>query len=128
MKTQHFKFSGITRARYNPRQTLKPSDPEYGEIRNSIAEFGMVGGLVVNTRTNPPTLVGGHQRITILEDMGQDGADMVAVEMQSRNCLGMELSRGHPDAIVRRFAETYERVAIKRNGKKFDPASVGAEA
>lgn len=79
--TRRFKFSEITRAKYNPRVALKPSDPEYGEIRNSIAEFGMVGGLVVNTRTNPPTLVGGHQRITILEDMGQDGADMVAVDL-----------------------------------------------
>lgn len=81
MNTRHFKFSEINRAAYNPRVALKPSDKEYQDIRASIEEFGVVGGLVVNTRTTPPTVVGGHQRITILKDMGETGANFHTVDL-----------------------------------------------
>ena len=35
-------------AAYNPRKKLKPGDPEYEKIKNSIEEFGFADPLVVN--------------------------------------------------------------------------------
>lgn len=35
-------------AAYNPREELRPGDPEYENIKNSIQEFGYADAIVVN--------------------------------------------------------------------------------
>jgi DNA modification methylase/ParB-like chromosome segregation protein Spo0J len=79
MNSRHFQFDEINFAKYNPRVSLKPADKEYQDIRSSLQEFGYLGGGVVNVRTN--TLVGGHQRVTVMRDMGQTGADFATVDL-----------------------------------------------
>ncbi len=54
----------IKAAPYNPRVSLKPGDPAYEKLKQSIAAFGSVDPLVWNQRTG--NLVGGHQRLTVL--------------------------------------------------------------
>lgn len=54
-------------AEYNPRKTLKPGDPEYEKIKNSITEFGFADPLVVNSDM---TIIGGHQRLNVAIDLG----------------------------------------------------------
>jgi len=55
-------------AAYNPRRDLKPGDKDYEKLKRSIEEFGFVEPVVWNRRTG--FVVGGHQRLKVLLDMG----------------------------------------------------------
>ena len=55
-------------AAYNPRQSLRPTDPAYRKLETSLREFGLVEPLVWNERTG--RVVGGHARLRILKKMG----------------------------------------------------------
>ena len=69
MKVIKIPISKIKNAPYNPRKDLKPTDPEYVKIKQSIQEFDLVEPLVWNERSG--NLVGGHQRLKVLkEEMG----------------------------------------------------------
>lgn len=59
------KRSEIHPAEYNPR-TIDEEGKK--ALRKSIKQFGVVGGIVVNKRTGN-TIVGGHQKVAILDDM-----------------------------------------------------------
>lgn len=61
-------LAGVNRAPYNPRVALEPGMPEFDRLQKSIEEWGLVDPLVLNEATN--TLVGGHQRMTVLEHAG----------------------------------------------------------
>lgn len=54
----------ITNADYNPRVDLKPGDPEYDALVQSVGKWGMVQPLVWNKRSG--RLVAGHQRLKVL--------------------------------------------------------------
>ena len=69
MKLRTIPLSKINRAPYNPRVALKPGDHEYEHLHKSIEEFGLVDPLVWNEKSG--VLVGGHQRLTVLENLGQ---------------------------------------------------------
>ena len=57
------KRSQIHPAGYNPR---KISNEGKAALKRSIKNFGVLGGIVVNKRTNN-TIVGGHQKVYILD-------------------------------------------------------------
>lgn len=73
------KISEMNLAAYNPRVTLQPGDEEYETIKRSIEKYGLVQPIVWNRRTN--TVVGGHQRLRVLSDMGIDEADVSVVDL-----------------------------------------------
>lgn len=73
------RIADIEPAPYNPRVELTPGDPDYESLRKSITEFGLVEPLVWNTRTG--RLVGGHQRLQVLRDMGREDAPVVTVDL-----------------------------------------------
>ncbi len=66
-------------AEYNPRKALKAGDPEYEKLKRSITEFGLVEPLIWNERRS--RLVGGHQRLTVLRDMGVAEVDVSVVDL-----------------------------------------------
>ncbi len=68
-------------ADYNPRKDLKPGDPEYEKLRRSLEEFGYVEPVIWNKTTSH--VVGGHQRLKVLLDMGVTEVDCVVVEMDA---------------------------------------------
>ena len=68
-------------ADYNPRKDLKPSDPEYEKLKRSLEEFGYVEPVIWNKTTSH--VVGGHQRLKILLDMGITEVECVVVEMDA---------------------------------------------
>lgn len=72
------KLSELRRAAYNPRIELKSGDKVYEQLKKSIGEFGYVEPIVWNKATG--NIVGGHQRLTVLEDMGCEEVDVVVVE------------------------------------------------
>ena len=66
-------------AEYNPRKDLKPGDPEYEKLKRSIEEFGYVEPVIWNKTTG--RVVGGHQRLKVLIDLGITEVDCVVIEM-----------------------------------------------
>ena len=68
-------------ADYNPRKDLKPGDPEYDKLKRSIEEFGYVEPVIWNKVTG--RVVGGHQRLKVLIDMGVAEVECVVVEMDA---------------------------------------------
>ena len=66
-------------ADYNPRKDLKPGDPEYEKLKRSIEQFGYVEPVIWNATTG--CVVGGHQRLKVLQDMGMTEVDCVVVEL-----------------------------------------------
>lgn len=59
------KRSEIKPASYNPRRI---SPEGRAALKRSIKKFGVVGGIIVNSQTGY-TLVGGHQKVDILDEM-----------------------------------------------------------
>ena len=68
-------------ADYNPRKDLKPGDPEYEKLKRSIEQFGYVEPVIWNKQTG--RVVGGHQRLKVLTDMGITEVDVVVVDMDT---------------------------------------------
>jgi len=68
-------------ADYNPRKDLRPGDPEYEKLKRSLEEFGYVEPVIWNKTTSH--VVGGHQRLKVLLDMGITEVECVVVEMDA---------------------------------------------
>lgn len=66
-------------ADYNPRKDLKPGDPEYEKLKRSLDQFGYVEPVIWNKATG--CIVGGHQRVKILKDIGETEITCVVVEL-----------------------------------------------
>lgn len=66
-------------AAYNPRKKLKSGDKEYEKIKKSIQEFGYVEPIIVNFDM---TVIGGHQRLTVLKDLGYTEVQCVVVHIE----------------------------------------------
>ncbi len=79
MEIQTLKVNEINPAIYNPRKDLKPGDPEYEKLKKSILEFDMVEPLVWNKQTG--NLVGGHQRLKILKELGVENVEVSVVDL-----------------------------------------------
>ena len=79
MEIKRMKLVELNPAAYNPRIALKPGDPEFERLKNSIASFGNVEPIVWNKRTG--NVVGGHQRLLVLKDMGEIETDVSVVDL-----------------------------------------------
>lgn len=79
MRVETKKIAEINRAPYNPRIELKPGDEEYEAIKYSIETYGLVQPIVWNERTN--NVVSGHQRLTVLEDIGETEVQVIVVNL-----------------------------------------------
>lgn len=82
MNIQKIKIDKLIPATYNPRKDLKPSDAEYVKIKNSIEKFGFVSPLVIN---KDMTVIGGHQRLKVLKEMGIVEVECIIVDLDKTN-------------------------------------------
>lgn len=78
MNIQKIKITELKPAEYNPRKDLKPEDIEYQKIKRSITEFGYVAPIIIN---NDMTVISGHQRLKVLEELGYNEVECVIVEL-----------------------------------------------
>jgi site-specific DNA-methyltransferase (adenine-specific) len=78
MEFKKLKIMDLIPAEYNPRKKLKPGDKEFEKIKNSITEFGYVDPVIVNKDS---TVIGGHQRISVLKELGFDEIDCVVIDI-----------------------------------------------
>ena len=82
MQWKTLSVDALRPAAYNPRKKLKPGDKEYEKIKNSIQEFGYVEPIIVNYDM---TVIGGHQRLTVLKDLGYTEVQCVEVHIEDEN-------------------------------------------
>ena len=92
LRTEKRKLGALIAADYNPRKALTPDDAEYQKIKNSILEFGYVDPIIVN---EDGTIIGGHQRCTVLKDLGYTEVDVVVVSLdkQREKALNIALNK-----------------------------------
>ena len=92
MEFKKLKISDLKPASYNPRKALKPGDKEYEKIKNSIQEFGYVEPVIVN---DDMTIIGGHQRCTVLQDLGYTEIDciVISVDKTKEKALNIALNK-----------------------------------
>lgn len=90
LQIQEMNINDITPADYNPRVDLNENDDEYKKIKNSIQEFGYVDPIIWNKRTG--NIVGGHQRYTVLKDLGHEKVDVSVVDMSEQDEMALNIA------------------------------------
>lgn len=93
MKFIKKKIADLIPADYNPRKDLKPGDPDYEKLKRSMKEFGYVDPIIWNQQTG--RIVGGHQRLKILQDEGIEEAECVVVDLnkEKEKALNIALNK-----------------------------------
>ena len=92
MEFRKLQITDLKPADYNPRKALKPADKEYQKIKNSITEFGYVDPVIVN---DDMTVIGGHQRLTVLKDLGYREIEcvVISVDKTKEKALNIALNK-----------------------------------
>ena len=98
-------------ANYNPRVALTENDPEYQRIKSSIEQFGYVDPIIWNEQTN--NIVGGHQRYTVLTDIGVEQVAVSVVNMneEDEKVLNIALNKIEGDWDDERLKEVLETIS-----------------
>ncbi len=89
MRLETVFISELNPAEYNPRKDLKKDDPEYQAIKRSIEEFGYVDPIIINSDY---TVIGGHQRIKVLRDLGMDKIDAIIIDIDKTKEKALNLA------------------------------------
>jgi DNA modification methylase len=97
MQIEKLKTELLIPADYNPRKDLKPGDQEYEKLKRSIEQFGYVEPVIWNKTTSH--VVGGHQRLKVLLDMGITEVECVVIEMneEKEKALNIALNKINGD-------------------------------
>ncbi len=111
MTTELLKLSELHPAEYNPRKDLKPGDPEYEKIKNSIDRFGYVDPIIVNA---DGTIIGGHQRYKVMCDLGYEEAECVKVDLSKEDemALNVALNKTGGDWDNAKLKELFENLQL----------------
>jgi len=89
MEFKKLKITELVPASYNPRKKLKLGDPEFEKIKNSIIEFGYVDPVIVNRDL---TVIGGHQRLSVLKELGHEQIDCVVIDIDKTREKALNLA------------------------------------
>ena len=82
MRLEKMRLADLKPAAYNPRKALKPGDPEYEKLAASIERHGYIDPIVIN---EDGTIIGGHQRRTVMMDLGYEEAEVIIVDIPDKN-------------------------------------------
>lgn len=79
MKIKNRKICDLIRAEYNPRELTKE---QHNQLSDSLKRFGLVDPIIVNTHKDRKNiLVGGHQRMKVWEELGNETIPTVEVNL-----------------------------------------------
>ena len=93
IKIEKRKISDLIRAEYNPRKITKV---QILELKEGLDEFGLVTPIVVNElQERYNVIIGGHQRLKILEDLGYTEVDcsIVSLPLNKERKLNIKLNK-----------------------------------
>ena len=82
MNIEKRRIEELKPAEYNPRKNLQPGDAEYEKIKNSLLHFGYVDPIIIN---KDGTIIGGHQRATVMKDLGTEEAECVVLDLSKED-------------------------------------------
>lgn len=87
------KIVELVPADYNPRKKLQPGDKDYEKLKKSIQEFGYVDPVIWNEKTG--RVVGGHQRLGVMADLGIKEAtvSVVSLDEAKEKALNLALNK-----------------------------------
>lgn len=90
---ERISVDSIKAADYNPRQDIRDNEEMYETLKLSLEKFGLVEPLILNERTG--TLVGGHQRLQTLKEMGETEVEVVKINVseQEEKALNIALNK-----------------------------------
>ena len=91
MLIERIKISELTPAPYNPRSI---DDRAMQGLKRSIERFGLVEPIVYNRTTGH--VVGGHQRLKVLEAQGETETDCVIVELAESEEKALNVALNNP--------------------------------
>ena len=92
MEIKELPLKELKPAAYNPRKKLKKGDKEYEKIKQSLLKFGYVDPIIVSEDL---TVIGGHQRLTVLKDLDYETAKCVIVDLpkEDEKALNIALNK-----------------------------------
>ncbi|MGE0191967.1 MAG: site-specific DNA-methyltransferase [Planctomycetota bacterium] len=85
------RVADLVPAGYNPRTI---SDAALAGLGESIGRFGLVQPIIVNARTG--NVVGGHQRLKVLEARGVEATDVVVIDVEEAEEKALNLALNSP--------------------------------
>ena len=99
-------------AEYNPRKRLCPGDEEYERLKRSIETFGYVDPIIINA---DGTVIGGHQRLFVLQDLGYTEADVAVVDLskQDEKALNIALNKISGEWDEEKLAEIFAELNLE---------------
>ena len=104
MKIEQIKASKLKPATYNPRQI---STKQYKDLKNSITKFGLVDPIIVN---KDYTVIGGHQRLKVLNEMQTDTIPCVVLDLskEKERELNVRLNKNTGDFDIDILANEFD--------------------
>ena len=118
MKITLVNINSLNPAEYNPRQI---SNKQYEDLKASMEKFGCVDPIIINI--NPERLnvvVGGHQRLRILRELGAEKVPTVSVNLseEDERELNVRLNKSGGDWDMEILANEFDIVDLKEWGFK----------
>ena len=112
MNTQKKQIDELIPASYNPRKDLQPNDSEYVKLKRSLQDFGYVEPIIWNERTG--NVVGGHQRLKILKELGEKEVECVVVDLdlEHEKLLNLSLNKVSGDWDYLKLEELFTEFSI----------------
>jgi len=118
MKITLIEINSLNPAEYNPRQI---NNKQYEDLKASMEKFGCVDPIIINI--NPERLnvvVGGHQRLRILRELGAEKVPTVSVNLseEDERELNIRLNKSGGDFDMDILANEFDIVDLKEWGFK----------
>jgi len=114
MKIEKVKIAELNPAEYNPRRM---TNKQYEDLKNSLEKFGLVDPIIINSDN---TVVGGHQRLRIMRELGAEFVPVVRVNLskEDEKELNIRLNKNTGEFDLDVLANNFEVDELKDWGFK----------
>jgi DNA modification methylase len=114
MKIEKVKIAELNPAEYNPRRM---TSKQYEDLKNSLEKFGLVDPIIINSDN---TVVGGHQRLRIMRELGAELVPVVRVNLskEDEKELNIRLNKNTGEFDIDVLANNFEVDELKDWGFK----------
>ena len=114
MKIHKVKIAALNPAEYNPRRM---TNKQYEDLKNSLEKFGCVDPIIINADN---TIVGGHQRLRIMRELGAELVPVVRVNLskEDEKELNIRLNKNSGEFDLDVLANNFEVDELKDWGFK----------
>ena len=114
MKIELININSLNPAKYNPRQI---SNKQYEDLKASIDKFGLVDPIIAN---HDLTVIGGHQRLKVLRELGAEKIPTVRVHLtkEDERELNIRLNKSGGTFDMDILANEFDVVDLKNWGFK----------